>query len=179
MGIVEKLNNLHTNIITYNFSIDNSMENFFSYISKPLLPEEVDLWFKSNNMIPEKMELYSDLTHSLNQLILNTYLGELDTSNEIKINLTDDDKRNHFEWCWGKVISNFGQENIKFDERGGHFDYFESFFDETFYSQKEYKVKTSIGHFFTDLFNYKKTFTKSDLDMITAIYKVLDKHLKH
>ena len=56
---------------------------------------------------------------------------------------------------------------------------FESFFDETFYSQKEYKVKTSIGHFFTDLFNYKKTFTKSDLDMITAIYKVLDKHLKH
>ena len=125
------------------------------------------------------MELYSDLSHSLNQLILKTYLGELDSNNEIRIDLTDDDKRNHFEWCWNKIIFNFKQENIRFDERGHHFDYFESFFDETFYNQKEYKVKTSISYFFTDLFNYKKSFTKSDLDMVTTIYKVLDKHIHY
>jgi hypothetical protein len=176
---VEKLNNLQTNNIPYNFSIDNSMENFFNYISKPLLPEDVDLWFKSNNMIPEKMELYSDLTHSLNLLILETYLGEMNMSNETKIKLTDGDNRNHFEWCWDKVIFNFGRENIIFEVRGSHFDYFESFFDETFYNQGNFNVKTSIGHFFTDLFNDRKTFTKSDLDMITTIYKVLDKHLKY
>ena len=45
--------------------------------------------------------------------------------------------------------------------------------------QKEYNVKTSIGHFFTDLFNYKKSFTKSDLDMVTTIYKILDKHVQY
>ena len=179
MVTAEKLNNLQTNNIPYNFSIDNSMENFFNYISKPLLPEDVDLWFKSNNMIPEKMELYSDLTHSLNLLILETYLGEMNMSNETKIKLTDGDNRNHFEWCWDKVISNFSRENIRFEVRGGHFDYFESFFDETFYNQSNYNIKTSIGHFFTDLFNDRKTFTKSDLDMITTIYKVLDKHLKY
>jgi len=155
------------------------MENFFNYISKPLLPEDVDLWFKSNNMISEKMELYSDLTHSLNFLILDTYLGEMDIPNETKIKLTDDDNRHHFEWCWDKVMDNFSRENIKFDIRGGHFDYFESFFDETFYNQRNHKVKTSIGQFLTDLFNDKKTFTKSDLDMVTTIYKVLDKHIKH
>jgi hypothetical protein len=154
------------------------MENFFNYISKPLLREDVDVWFRSNNIIPEKLELYSDFTHSLNNLIFNTYLGESEI-NETKIILTEDDDRNHFEWCWNKLIDNFSKENIKFNKKGEHFDYFESFFDETFYNQKDTKVKSSIGFFFTDLFNNEKSFTKSDLDMITTIYKLLDKYLNH
>jgi hypothetical protein len=154
------------------------MENFFNYISKPLQPEDVDVWFRVNNIIPEKLELYSDFTHSLNNLISNTYLGESEV-NETKIVLSEDDDRNHFEWCWNKTIDNFGKESIKFDKRGEHFDYFESFFGETFYNQKDAKVKSSIGFFFTDLFNNEKTFTKSDLDMVTTIYKLLDKYLNH
>ena len=153
------------------------MENFFNYISKPLLPEEVDLWFTSNNIIPEKLELYSDFTHSLNNLIFNTYLGE-SSINETKITLSESDDRNHFEWCWNRTIDNFSKESVRFDKDGEHFDYFESFFGETFYNQKDTKVKSSIGFFFTDLFNNNKTFTKSDLDMITTIYKLLDKYLK-
>jgi hypothetical protein len=152
------------------------MENFFNYISKPLLPEDVDVWFRVNNIIPEKLELYSDFTHSLNNLINSTYLGENDI-NETKIVLSEDDDRNHFEWCWNKLIDNFNKETIIFDNRGEHFDYFESFFGETFYNQKDIKVKLSIGFFFTDLFNNEKLFTKSDLDMVTTIYKLLDKHL--
>ena len=154
----------------------NSMENFFNYISKPLQPEDVDVWFRVNNIIPEKLELYSDFTHSLNNLINSTYLGENDI-NETKIVLSEDDDRNHFEWCWNKLIDNFNKETIIFDNRGEHFDYFESFFGETFYNQKDIKVKLSIGFFFTDLFNNEKSFTKSDLDMVTTIYKLLDKHL--
>jgi hypothetical protein len=152
------------------------MENFFNYISKPLQPEDVDVWFRVNNIIPEKLELYSDFTHSLNNLINSTYLGENDI-NETKIVLSEDDDRNHFEWCWNKLIDNFNKETIIFDNRGEHFDYFESFFGETFYNQKDIKVKLSIGFFFTDLFNNEKSFTKSDLDMVTTIYKLLDKHL--
>ena len=152
------------------------MENFFNYISKPLQPEDVDVWFRVNNIIPEKLELYSDFTHSLNNLINSTYLGENDI-NETKIVLSKDDDRNHFEWCWNKLIDNFNKETIIFDNRGEHFDYFESFFGETFYNQKDIKVKLSIGFFFTDLFNNEKSFTKSDLDMVTTIYKLLDKHL--
>jgi len=153
------------------------MENFFNYISKPLQPEDVDVWFRVNNIIPEKLELYSDFTHSLNDLINVTYLGENEI-NETKIILTEDDTKNHFEWCWNKVITNFSKESINFDKKGEHFDYFESFFMETFYNQKDIKVKSSIGFFFKDLFNYEKTFTKSDLDMVTTIYKLLDKQLK-
>jgi hypothetical protein len=154
------------------------MENFFNYISKPLLPEDVDVWFRVNNIIPEKLELYSDFIHSLNNLILNTYLGESEI-NETKIVLTSSDDKNHFEWCWNRTIDNFKKESIIFNIKGEHFEYFESFFNETFYNQNDIKLKSSIKLFFNDLFNSNKTFTKSDLDMITTIYKLLDKHIKH
>ena len=64
------------------------MENFFNYITKPLKPEDVDTWLRINNIIPEKLELFSDFSHSLNSLILDTYLGENDNHNETKITLS-------------------------------------------------------------------------------------------
>ena len=154
------------------------MENFFNYISKPLSPEDIEVWFRVNNVIPEKMELYSDFSHSLNLLIAQTYLGENNNSNDTKIVLTDEDNKNHFEWCWNKIIKNFNEEQISFNLKGEHLDYFTEFFNEVFYHQKEDKVRNSIGKFFTELFNVKKPFTKSDIDMVTTIYKVLDKNLK-
>ena len=102
------------------------MENFFNYISKPLLPEDVDVWFRVNNIISEKLELYSDFTHSLNSLILNTYLGENDI-NETKIVLSESDDRNHFEWCWNKIVYNFSKEGLDFENKGEHFEYFMTF----------------------------------------------------
>jgi hypothetical protein len=154
------------------------MENFFNYVTKPLPPEEVEVWFRVNNIIPEKLELYSDFSHSLNDLIVDTYLGETNQPNETKISLSDDDKNKHFEWCWSKVLDNFKKENLNFSKNGDHYDYFNSFFNETFYNQKDEVVRNSIGGFFSELFDLNKPFTKSDLDMIGSIYKVLDKSLK-
>jgi len=115
------------------------MENFFKYISKPIPSDDVDVWFKINNIIPEKMELFSDFSYSLNMLIVETYLGENNTS-ETKIVLSNEDVEKHFQWCFNKVIE--------------------------------------IGEFFNELFDIKKPFTKSDLDMIGVIYKLLDKNLE-
>ena len=154
------------------------MENFFNYITKPIPPEDVEVWFRVNNIIPEKLELYSDFSHSLNSLISQTYLGQNTISNETKIILSDKDNLNHFDWCWKKTIENFKKENINFHLKGSHYDYFESFYDEIFYHQKEEKVRLSVGEFITDLFNLDKTFTKSDLEMILMIYKVLNNSLK-
>ena len=33
------------------------MENFFNYITSPLGNDEIDVWFKSNNICFEKLEL--------------------------------------------------------------------------------------------------------------------------
>ena len=154
------------------------MENFFNYITKPLNPDDVDLWFKVNNIYIEKLILFSDFVHSLNYLILETYLGEdEDLGKETKINLTNEDTKKHFKWCWNKTLDNFEKENIVFEREGEHFEYFESFFMEIFYEQKEKKVRESIEKFFNELFDTKKSYTKSDLDMIHTIYKNLDRTL--
>jgi len=155
------------------------MENFFNYITKPLNPEDVDVWFRVNNIIPEKLELFSDFSHSLNITIVDTYLGENTLPNETKIIMSEDDNVKHFDWCWNKTISGFEKENINFSIKGEHYDYFQAFFNDIFYNQSDDKIRKSIGNFFSDLFDIKKPFTKSDLDMISTIYKTLDRNLKN
>ena len=104
------------------------MENFYNYISKQLDPEEVDIWFRINNIIPEKMELYYDFCHSLYLIITTTYLGEDLENKETKVEMNDDDNIKHFLWCWNKNIDNFKKESIYFESSGDHFEYFYSFF---------------------------------------------------
>ena len=153
----------------------NSMENFFNWMAKPLPKDEVEIWFNVHNMNYEKIELYGDIFKSLNHIITDTYLG--DDASETKIILSDDDNDAHFDWCWNKTLEDFRKENILIKHGGTHKDYFKSFFDEIFYTQKDEKIRKSITNFFTDLFDINKPFTKSDLDMVSTIYKILDKHL--
>ena len=90
------------------------MDNFLNYITKNLDPEQVDIWFRVNNIIPEKMELYYDLSYSLYLLIRTTYLGYDDDFSETKVKMTPEDNQSHFDWCWNKTIENFKKENINF-----------------------------------------------------------------
>ncbi len=156
------------------------MENFFNYnyIVKPLPPEDVDIWFRINNIIPEKLELYYDFTQSLNRLITDTYLGDETVSNETKIILNNEDKIKHFDWCYTKVIDNFKKEGLLFENNGEAYDYFKRFFLEVFYNQKDEMVRKSLDKFFKELFDMNTPFSKSDLDMVTLIYKSFNKNLK-
>lgn len=154
-----------------------TMDNFFNYITKNLDPEEVDVWFRINNIIPEKMELYYDLSYSLYLLIKKTYLGNTQDNNETKVEMSDEDNQKHFEWCWIKILDNFEKENINFTKEGEHKDYFNSLFDQIFYHQNREDLRNSIETFFNDLFNREKPFTQVDLDLIYNIYKTLDKNL--
>ena len=154
-----------------------TMDNFFNYITKNLDPDEVDIWFRVNNIIPEKMELYYDLSLSLFLLIKNTYLGSNEETSETKVQMSEEDNKKHFEWCWNKTIENFTKESINFNVEGEHKDYFFSLFSEIFYRQSKGEVRESIDNFFNDLFNRDKPFTQVDLDLIYNIYKTLDKNL--
>ena len=150
--------------------------NFFNYITQQLNKEEVDIWFRTNNIIPEKMELYYDFCNSLYLKITETYLGDSENG-ETKINMSEEDKENHFNWCWKKVLDDFRKEEISFEEEGEHYVYFKIFFEEIFYKQEDKKIRNSIDVFFKDVFDFEKTFTRSDLDMILEIYKNLDKNI--
>jgi hypothetical protein len=153
-----------------------SMENFFNWMSKPIPKEEVIIWFNVHNMNYEKIELCGDIFRSLNHIILDTYMGE--DKGETKISLTQDDKESHFKWCWKKTVDNFNKENIRIKHSGEHKDYFEDFFMETFYNQSEKNVKDAIPSFILDVFDVEKPFSKSDLDILTELYKLIEKNIE-
>jgi hypothetical protein len=48
---------------------------------------------------------------------------------------------------------------------------------EVYYTQKNNNVRDSIDSFLKDLFNRKIPFTKSDLELYTELYKLLDKNI--
>jgi len=150
------------------------MENFFNWMTKPLPKEELIIWFNVHNMTYEKIDLCGDFFKSLNQIIMDTYLG--DSTSETKISLSYDDNLSHFEWCWNKVIENFKRENIIIKSDGEHKDYFQSFFMDTFYNQTESSLKKSISKFLNEIFEVGMTYSKSDLDLLTELYKLIEKN---
>lgn len=152
------------------------MENFFNWMAKPLPKEEVIVWFNVHNMNYEKIELYGDIFKGLYLTILDTYLGE--QNNETKITLSQEDIEAHFDWCWKKTLQSFKKENIIIKHGGQHRDYFKSFFMDTFYNQKENHIKDSIPNFLDDVFEVQKPFSKSDLDILTEIYKLMEKNIE-
>ena len=154
----------------------NSMENFFNWMSKPIPKDEVIIWFNVHNMNYERIELYGDIFKSLNYIIIDTYMG--DETNETKILLSQEDKELHFEWCWNKMVEDFRKENIIIKHGGEHKEYFKSFFFDTFYNQSEKNVKESIPNFLFEVFDVEKPFSKSDLDILTELYKLMEKNIE-
>ncbi len=150
------------------------MENFFNWMAKPLPKDEIIIWFNIHNMTYEKIELYGDVFKSLNQIIVDTYLG--DDISVTKIVLSDEDKTSHFEWCWKKMIDDFRRENILIKYDGEHKEYFKSFYMDTFYNQKEDSVRQSIPKFLREIFDVGNMYSKSDLDLLTELYKLIEKN---
>lgn len=145
---------------------------------KPVNHDDVEVWFNVNNMIYEKRQLFSDFTFSLYYLISSTYLGDdLDNTSETKLVLSQEDKLKHFDWCWKKTLDNFSKENIRFNVKGEHREYYEKFFMDLFYNAENKTISENIVKFFQELFDEEKMFTKSDLDMLTEIYKLLNKNI--
>lgn len=154
------------------------MENFYSWMMTPINHDDVEVWFNVNNMIHEKRQLFSDFTFGLHQLVESTYLGDdSDNKTETKLVLTQEEKLAHFDWCWKKTLENFSKENIKFNLKGEHREYYEKFFMDLFYNAENKTISENISKFFEELFDEEKMFTKSDLDMLTEIYKLLNKNI--
>ena len=152
------------------------MENFFDWMAKPIPKEEVIIWFNVHNMIYEKIELYGDIFKSLNAIIVDTYLG--DSNSETKINLSDEDKISHFDWCWKKMVKDFEKENVNIKFKGDHKEYFQSFFMDSFYNQRENKIKESILRFLNEIFDTNMVYSRPDLDLLTELYKLMEKNME-
>jgi hypothetical protein len=153
------------------------MENFFKYISQPATKEDIEDWLRANNIVMERVNLFHDFIISLNDIVNKTYLGGENDENEIKIQMTENDIRGHFDWCILKVIKDFNKESIYFRPEEDYLDFMFSFYKETFYNQTQDLVRNSLGKFFDDLFNLESMVTRSDLDMLITIYRGLNKNM--
>jgi hypothetical protein len=158
---------------------NSNMGRFFDWLAKPMDKEDVNAWYLANNITPELTELFRDFCFSFLNLLKDTYLGDDFSDNkETKVGMTTDQKKQHFKWCWNKTIENFNKESIDFKFNEMDAEFFESFFFEVFYNQPDQKVKEQINNFFKQIFDRTTTKTKSDIEMFTDLYKVLERSLK-
>lgn len=156
-----------------------NMDQFFNWLTKPMAPEEIDAWYKANNIILEVSDLFKDFCFSLLKLIEETYLGDEDNEKNVTtIGLTQEDKLSHFTWCWKKTINNFEKENIIFIDNKETFEYFKVFFMEVFYNQTQDEIKKSLTSFFIQIFDKNTRRSKSDIEMFTELYKSLERSLQ-
>jgi hypothetical protein len=97
-------------------SYENNMDKFFDWLAKPMKDEDVIAWYLANNITIELTNLFRDFIISFLDLLKDTYLGD-DTntdSNLTKVGMTVEQKKDHFNWCWEKIVENFKKENINF-----------------------------------------------------------------
>ena len=147
--------------------------SFLAYINNPMSKESVAVLFASNNVKFERCELYSDFVQSLLMIVFDTYMGDEVTNY--------DDQCNHFKWCWDKNVENFAKEGLIF-ENPKLYTYFLEFTLEVFYSYKEKKpfdyTDKGILRIWSDIFDFTKTKTNSDVDTLIEIYTIFEKALK-
>jgi hypothetical protein len=135
------------------------------------LKEELDFWFRYNNISREKVTLFHDFIISLDSVIESTYLGS-DVMNTESVN------KEHFSWCWKKTIDNFSKERIFFKEIGIHFEYLWNFYNEAFYNQKMLNKDVITHEYYYKIFDLNHQKTKTELDILITIYKIFDQNLK-
>lgn len=146
-------------------------EGYFDFVTSENYKNQLDVWYRAYNISREKTELFYDFVHSLYQIVDKTYLGS-------DVIFLEKDQKNHFEWCWNVVLNNFQNEKIYFNEKGGHFEYLWSFFLEAYYLTDIEGEKIKIDDYFKKLFDFNFRKTRSELDILTDLYKILEVNLK-
>ena len=146
-------------------------QDFAENVTSDNYSHQIDIWCRTYNISRERTELFYDFLISLYDLIEETYLGA-------DVLLYENDQRGHFTWCWDKTIESFNKEKIYFKPRGNHYEYFWNFFLEAYYFVQLDGDKLKIEEYFFKLFDLKYRKSRSELDMVTEIYKMLEQKLK-
>jgi hypothetical protein len=146
-------------------------ESYLDFVSSENYKQQIDVWYRAYNISREKTELFYDFLISLHDLIDETYLGA-------DVIMTTEDQINHFTWCWDKTIESFNKEKISFKERGNAYKYLWNFYSEAYYYTKNSESIIRIPEYFYILFDFVHKKTRSELDMLTELYKLLDQNLK-
>lgn len=146
-------------------------ENYLEFVTSESYKQQIDVWYRAYNINREKTELFHDFLVSLYELLNETYLGS-------DIVTKEEDQKNHYTWCWDKTVESFNNEKISFKERESAYEYFWNFFLEAYYYTQLDNNIIRILEYFHILFDFNHRKTRSELDMLTEIYKLLEQNLK-
>ena len=145
-------------------------ETHIKIITTDSYENQIDIWYKSHNIIREKTELYCDFVMSLLDIIEETYLGH-DIIN------TKEDATNHFTWCFNTLITRFSHEKIRFKPQRDLYDYFFIFFWDTFYLNESPDQSIKIRNFFNKLFGFKQDKNEIEFGFLLELYKLFEQNL--
>ena len=132
----------------------------------------MNIWYRTNNIIHEKSELYYDFISSLLVLIDQTYLGP-------DAVCTKEDMANHFTWCFNQIRLNFAHERIIFSPASTtSYGYLWYFIYRGYYIINTDDKFNILLEYFKYLFNYNMFKTDPELESFTDFYKIFDQNLK-
>lgn len=146
----------------------NSSE-FMSYMVTPLSYEQMQLLYKANDIKFDRCDLYYDFIKTLNKVLNDTYLGSDYISNEREI-------KEHYLWCFNKVIKGFKSENILFDGTDDIKEYFFYFYEELFYKDSDKSIE-KLNKLAELSFDFNRIKSRSDMDIMIELYKMFEKSL--
>ena len=146
-----------------------SNSKFMNYMIQPLSYEQMNLLYKANDIKFDKCSLYYDFIKSLNKILIDTYLGNEYINSERQT-------KEHYLWCFNKVIENFKKEKIVFDNTEKLKEYFFYFYEELFYKDVN-KSLDKLDKLAELSFNFARLKSRSDMDILIELYKMFDKSL--
>lgn len=147
--------------------MDESLE--YTLLQKSMF----EFYVKKGVELP-KVELFRNFTLLLNKKIQESYFGD---------NFMDDeDRKNHFKWCWIKTCEIF--KPIDFNKNIKLYEYLEILFDSLFYSiddkESAYNKESfnNIGIVIESIFNLAEIKTQDSLAIFLEIYNVFNDNEK-
>ena len=105
----------------------------------------------------------------MNKILIDTYLGNEYINSERQT-------KEHYLWCFNKVIENFKKEKIVFDNTEKLKEYFFYFYEELFYKDVN-KSLDKLDKLAELSFNFARLKSRSDMDILIELYKMFDKSL--
>lgn len=130
---------------------------------------------KSQNILKERVDLYGDFSINLLHHIFDTYLGK-DYIN------TKYDIIGHYNWCFGKVLEEFYDQEIDFYGNDELYNYFLGYYYDQFYRLNKPQTINHYKKLWNDIFSHNKSNkSKNKLDVLIELYQIFDKslHKKH
>jgi len=127
--------------------------------------------FKSHNILKERVDLYKDFAINLLHKIYETYLGK----NYIKSKF---DIEGHYNWCFGKVLEEFDDQEIDFYGNDSLYNYFLAYYYDQFYNREKPHPMSHHKRMWLNIFNYKKqNKIKEEFELLVELYQIFDKSL--